>query len=347
MTGNIRISILPIVGAIVLTSALLCLAPSAAISFPFRSVNPGDRLPGITVQSLDDRHNVDLSQYAGKPLVLIFFGADIPTKKERSVRALKAIQKMAPLLASKGVVTLMIDAQGDGEEVIKSVIAEAATTFPVFMDGEHQAYGNLGIFVMPSIMLVAANGTVAAGMGYSHDLGPRLKGEIEVMLGEKSRAQVEEELRPAMVERPEAEKGADRYFNLGLTLIARGQPEAARRELLKAVELDPKMGRAQVQLGCLELEAGQLAAAGVSLAKGMALVPDDLPGKLCQARLKARQGDLAAAVGELKALQARNYRDPELHHVLGSLLEASGDVKGAMREYRTAYELLAEQAREK
>jgi len=339
------------VPALVLGIILSCLFVFSnygeANSFPFRSVNVGDQLPEVTVKSITNQQDESLAKYKGKPLVLVFFGADIPTKKERSVKALKALQKMTPFLGSKGVAVLTVDAQGDETAVIDEVISTSASTFPVYVDAERQAYGNLGIFVMPSIMLVAADGTVVAGMGYSHDLDQRLKGEIEVMLGEKTRAQIEEELRPEMVEKSEEEKGAHRHYNLGMTMIERGQPEAAMRELAKAIALEPEMGKAHVQLGCLQLAAGQLDEARVSLAKGAELAPDMLDGKICSARLKAKDGKLDEAIEDINFMMLHSSGSPALHYALGTMLEAKDDKTKALHEYRKAYELLEKSSHEK
>jgi tetratricopeptide (TPR) repeat protein len=280
-------------------------------------------------------------------MVLVFFGADIQTKKERSVKALKALQKLAPFLESKGVVVLTVDVQGDDSAVINEVISDSALTFPVYVDAERQAYSNLGIFVMPSLMLVAADGSVVAGMGYSHDLAQRLKGEVEVMLGEKTRAQIEEELRPEMVEKSEEEKGAHRHYNLGMTMVERGQPETAMRELAKAIGLDPGLGKAHVQLGCLQLEDGQFEEARASLAKGAELAPDMVAGKICAARLKAKGGELDEAIDDINFMMLRNSRNPTLHYVLGTMLEQKNDNGAAMKEYRKAFELLEKSSREK
>lgn len=318
-----------------------------ANSFPFRSVNVGDPLPAVTVKSMLNQQEESLAKFKGKPLVLVFFGADIPTKKERSVKALKALEKMSPFLESKGVSVVTVDAQGDDTDMINEVISEASLTFPVYVDFARQAYGNLGIFVMPSIMLVAADGTVAAGMGYSHDMDQRLKGEIEVMVGEKTRAQVEEELRPEMVEKSQEEKGAHRYYNLGMTMIERGQPEAAMREMAKAIGLEPEMGKAHVQLGCLQLDDGQLDAARASLAKGTELAPDMLEGKICTARLEAKDGNLDEAIDDINFMMLRSSRSPILHYVLGTMLEAKDEKGNAMQEYRKAYELLEKSSHEK
>lgn len=311
-----------------------------ANSFPFRSVNVGDQLPSVTIKSMLAQQDETLAKFKGKPLLLVFFGADIPTKKEHSIKALKAVQGMAAFFKSKGISVLAIDVQGDEVAVINEVVTESALALPVYVDATKQAYGNLGIFVMPSVLLVAADGTVFAGMGYSHDLGQRLKGEIEVLLGEKTMAQVEEELKPVMVERSQAEKDADRHYHLGLTMIERGQPESAMAELGKAIVLVPGMGKAHVHLGCLQLNAGQVAEAKASLAKGMGFEPDMIEGKICQAQVKAAEGAADEAIDDINFLMLRNSRNETLHYVLGTVLEGKADLAGASKEYRKAYELL-------
>lgn len=345
MSGKINFPSL-CMGAI-LSFVLIFTGYGEANSFPFRSVNVGDQLPPVTVKSLRNQQDEALAKYKGKPLVLVFFGADIPTKKERSIKALQAVQKQADFLKGKGVAVLAIDAQGDDAAIINEVIAESALTLPVYIDAEKQAYGNLGIFVMPSIMLVAADGKVAAGMGYSQDLAQRLKGEVEFLLGEKTRAQVEEELRPEMVEKSQEEKGASRHYSLGVTMIERGQPESAMTELVKAISLEPGMGKAHVRLGCLQLDAGKVAEAKASLAKGMGLEPEMIEGKICQARVKAAEGAVDDAIDDINFMMLRNSRNEVLHYVLGTMLEGKADTAGAMKEYRKAYELLEKKSHEK
>lgn len=333
--------------AVSLSFVLIFTGYGEANSFPFRSVNVGDQMPAVTVKSLRSQQDEVLAKYKGKPMVLVFFGADIPTKKERSVKALQSVQKMADFLKGKGVVVLAISAQGDDTATVNEVVSEAALTLPVFVDTDKQAYGNLGIFVMPSIMLVAADGKVAAGMGYSHDLGQRLKGEVEVLLGEKTHAQVEEDLRPEMIEKSQEEKGASRHYNLGLTMIERGQPESAMAELIKAIAMEPGMGKAHVSLGCLQLDAGNLAEAKASLAKGMGLEPEMIEGKICQARVKALEGAVDDAIDDINFMMLRNSRNENLHYVMGVMLEGKNDTTGAMKEYRKAYELLEKKSHER
>jgi tetratricopeptide (TPR) repeat protein len=318
-----------------------------ANSFPFRSINIGDKLPAVSVKGLNSQQTVNLSQFQGKPMMVVFFGADISTKKKRSIKALKVVQKLLPFAGKKGINTLVVNVEGDSPDVINEVVSSAALSAEVYVDDQRQAYSGFGIFVMPSILLVTADGLVAAGMGYSRDLPKRLKGEIEIMLGEKTRAQVAEELRPKMVQKSAKEKGAKRHYNLGMTMIERGQPEVAMRELKKAIAIEPGMGQAHTILGCLQLDDDNVADAKVSLAKGIELEPELVAGQICLARIKALEGDLDGAIDDINFMMLRNSRSDELHYVLGKMLEEKADISGAVKEYRKAYELLEKKSHSK
>lgn len=320
---------------------------SEANSFPFRSVKVGDKLPVLSVRDIRTQQDTSLEQFFGKPMLMVFFGADIPAKKKRAVKALKTIHSLASFAEARGVVTVVVNAQGDSAEVIAEVVAAAGMAGSAYADVDRVAYGGLGVFVMPSILLVAADGTIAAGMGYSRDLAKRLKAEIAIMLGEKTRIQVEEEQRPKVVEKSAAEKGANRHFKLGMTMIERGQPGPAMREFKKAISLKPGMGKAHVQLGCLQLDDDKVEGAKSSLARGLELEPDSVAGQICQARIKAEEGDVASAIEDLGALMLRNSRNDHLHYILGRMLEKQGDQSGALAECRRAYELLKKKSRKK
>jgi tetratricopeptide (TPR) repeat protein len=318
-----------------------------ANSFPFRSVKVGDKLPVITVRDIGTQQDANLEQFSGKPLLMVFFGADVPAKKKRSVKVLKAIHSLASFAEARDVAIVVVNAQGDSADVITEVVSAAGLAAKVYMDVDRRAYGSLGVFVMPSILLVAADGTIGAGLGYSRDLAKRLKVEIEIMLGEKTRAQVEEEQWPKVVEKSAAEKGAARHFKLGMTMLERGRPESAMREFKKAVSIVPGMGKAHIQLGCLQLDGGKIAEAKASLVRGLELEPDLVAGQICQARVKAEEGAVADAIEDLGFIMLRNSRNDHLHYVLGKMLEKQADQAGALAEYRQAYELLIKKSRKK
>ncbi len=311
-------------------------------AFPFRAIAPGGPLPTIVFKSIDGHKTLSLAQMKGHPYIIIFWGADLPAKKRRSLKTIEAVEKLLPFFEQRGIAVFSVNAQGDDKQAIREVMKLTKRKIDVFTDPTQKAYGELGIFVMPAVLLVDKNGKVVTGLGYSHDLAERLKGEVQIMLGERSREQVERELHPLMREKPKKERDADRHFNMGLVMLKRGLPDSAVSEFKRAIELDPKMGKAYLELGCLLMEAGKRDEASVALDKGLDLEPDYVPGLICQARLEALQGNTEEAIGDLEGLLMRNVRNPQLHYALGTIFEQQGNLKKAAKEYRKAFELLNE-----
>ena len=230
-----------------------------AVAFPFREFDEGDPVPDVTLQGYQDaKKSVTFSGLKGKPFIVIFWGADLPEKIKHSARVLREVETLAGFLKERNVQLLSVNAQGDERMNIDQVVKESESNIDLFLDPGQKAYATLGIFVMPTVLLVDKDGNVAAGMGYSRDLQDRLKGSVEIMLGEKTREQVEAELRPEMKEASVEEKGSRRHFDFGMVMLKRGQIDAAIREFGKAVEIDPKMSEAHLELGCLYLEKNEM-----------------------------------------------------------------------------------------
>jgi len=318
---------------------LLCGA-SMASSFPFRAIAVGDPVPSLTFQGLADGASVTVESLKGNPAVLVFWGADIENKKERSLKTFAAIEEILPFLEERKIEVLLVNAQGDAREVVQSVVSELSGKMPAYMDEANKAYRDLGIFVVPSVLLIDKDGKVAAGLGYSHDFQERLKGEVEVLLGEKTQAEVENELRPEMKEKTAEEKKTVRHLNLALVMKKRGQLDSAIAELQSAVAIDPDMAEAHGELGCLYIDKGKIEEAKKALDKAYELDQDYLPANICDARVMGEEGQIDEALDELKILLFRNARNAELHYTIGTLLEKKEMYSEAAKEYRKAFELV-------
>jgi len=68
---------------------------------------------------------------------------------------------------------------------------------------------------------------------------------------------------------------------------------------------------------------------------------------VCQARITAREGDIATAIDDLLFLRLRNQRDYNLHYVTATLLVQQGKFEEAAKEYDSAYNLLLKKSRAK
>lgn len=123
-------------------------------------------------------------------------------------------------------------------------------------------------------------------------------------------------------------------------MFKRGMIESAIREFEKALEIEPNLAEAQIELGCLLVDGGKLKEGDDMLAKGLDLLPDDLQGQICSAQVLAKEGDLDTAMQDLQALLFRHARSPELHYSLADVYVRKGQHEKAADEFKKAYDLL-------
>ncbi len=313
-----------------------------AESFPFRAVHPGDDLPDITLTSQEDGTSLSLSSLAGRPLVLAFWGGDLTAKKKRSLKVLRAIAGNRERLDRDRIQLLVINVQNDADAILEEIRANSGLTVPFYRDEGQKAYDALGIYVLPSVLFVSETGKISGGIGYSKDFNQRFTGEAEIMLGRKTRAQLDRELNPTMKKVPEKIKTASRHLRMGRNMESKGMTESALREFAKAVELNPELAEGYIEMGCLLVQAGKLDEAAKVLEIGQEKNPDSVRAAICLARIDAHDGDVDGALADLQSLLFRHARDAELHFMIGTLQEKKGAVHEAAVEYRKAYELLRE-----
>lgn len=322
-------------------SLYIFIGSGSAESFPFRTIAPGDKLPDITVTT-EDGQTLSTKTLQGVPFILFFWGADIAAKKERSIKALSEISTLTPFLQNKGIKIIIIDAQGDNPATVAKVKEGSGINATFYHDPNQQAYEKLGIFIMPSLLLLNKEGKIVKGIGYSRTMVQRLQGEIEILLGEKTTAELERELHPQTIEKDPTEKKAHRHLQMGIVLEKKGQIEAAIREFQQALALQNNLSAAQAELGCGLLQTGKDKEADEALNTALDLDQNSLRAEICLAQLNAKQGEIAEAIDDLRTLLFRHSRDSSLHYALGQLYLQQKNHPQAAQEFGKAYELLKE-----
>ena len=311
-----------------------------AESFPFRSLKIGKPAPDVEFVGYGNEPGTTIHAHAGKPILIVFWGGDLEAKKKRTIKVLKVVKDLQPYLKEKGVTLLVVNVQNDTDTVVNEVMAKTGLSVPLYVDPNRTAYGKFGLYVLPSILLIDAKGSVAGGLGYSKDIAERLRGEVDVMLGEKTREELEAELNPEMKEMPKEQKLARRHMHMGITMKHKGMLESAVREMKKALELDPQLTEARIELGCLYVDQDKLDEAIQELEAGLEQAPDSLKAEICLAQVSMKMGELEEALADMQALLFRHGRDPDLHFLIGTLQEKLGSPEEAAKEYKKAYELL-------
>jgi tetratricopeptide (TPR) repeat protein len=133
---------------------------------------------------------------------------------------------------------------------------------------------------------------------------------------------------------------AEGWYAIGCEL-EEGDPEAARAAYARALELDPTLADAHVNLGCLEHEAGRLREAEAHYRAALALRPDDATAAFDLGVALEDRGDLDAARVAYEASLAADPGCADAHYNLARLHDRLGDPAGAIRHLR-AYRRLAE-----
>ena len=134
-------------------------------------------------------------------------------------------------------------------------------------------------------------------------------------------------------------KGPDNLLSEAVTLEARGQLAAAADLQLKALELDPKLTQAHINLISLYGRLGDPAKAEKHYREAIAVNPNAHEayynfGVLCYQ--SKRRGEARAAFEQALAINP-GYADA--HNNLGTLLEEEGKLAGAAEHFRRAIEM--------
>ena len=311
-----------------------------AESFPFRALDIGAPIPNVSLDGYKNESGTSIGAHAGKSMLLVFWGGDLEAKKKRTVKVLKVVKDLSSYLKKNGVVLMVVNVQNDTESVVTEVMEAADLSTPLYVDPTRTVYEKFGLYVLPSMLLVDAKGTISGGVGYSKDIAQRLRGEVDIMLGQKTHEELEAELNPKMKEIPKEEKLALRHMHMGMTMTHKGMIDSAVRELQQALELNPKLTVARVELGCLYVGQDKLDDAIKELETGLDEQPDLFKAEICLAKVSAKMGEVKEALEDMQALAFRHGRDSELHFLIGTLHEQLGAVDEAAKSYKKAYELL-------
>ena len=323
------------------TVLLMAFSALPCIAFPFRDLNPGETLPSFNLQNFKTGDSFSSRQLKGKPRVIVFWGADLPLKQQRSTAILKELTDQIAFFDQHQTQIISINIQGDQPEKITAISLDIGGGIPIYLDHNKEAYKILGIYVMPTVLLIDQAGKAVFGMGYSRNTIAQLKEEVSILLGEKTRNQLKAEKNTLKItELTPEEKKAKFHLEAGFVMEKRMYPESAIREFLTALELTPDSAVANIELGCLHIEINQPGKAEKYLAKGIPIKPDSLRGKICQAQLLAAQGFLPNALLAAQRLATTHADNHTIMALLGNMLQKDNKLKEAAAAYNKAYLLL-------
>jgi tetratricopeptide (TPR) repeat protein len=136
----------------------------------------------------------------------------------------------------------------------------------------------------------------------------------------------------------------DAHINLGLVLKEQGQLDQALAETLKAIELKPDHADAHINLGGILQEQGKLDQALAATLKAIELTPDHADAHMHLGGILQEQGKLDQALAaNLKAIELKpDHADAYMH--LGEVLQERGQLSQALASTLKAIELKPDHA---
>jgi tetratricopeptide (TPR) repeat protein len=143
----------------------------------------------------------------------------------------------------------------------------------------------------------------------------------------------------------EAEPGyADGWLNVARALIQEGETDAAKPYIAKALEIAPQLGRTWFFKAAIQKTAGDYDGALQSLNRVRSQYPRDRVVLNQIARLLFLKREYARAIDALRAVNAVDPEDVQMHYTWMLSCRGLGDAAGAQREEQLFRRFKAEEA---
>jgi peroxiredoxin len=236
-----------------------------------RGHKPGDPAPDFHVRSVAGEE-ITLGNQRGKILILAFWkrGQDL------SEKALTDLERIYQEFRDQGVNVLAINADKASKPEIKGLGTTQNLSYSLASDTEFKAYGQFGVIVLPTTMIIGPKGRLAYYRSiYANDFYDQVRGNVRLLLGEITPAQLARELNPRKIKvESQARKIASLHLAMARMLMTENSlKHKAREELEKAVQADPTLREAHILLARLYLKDNEVNKAGVELEEAFKLGP--------------------------------------------------------------------------
>ncbi len=309
---------------------LLLFAPlSSAISIPL-----GHGAPDFSLSSTNG-DTVSISNFKDKTLIVLFWR----TGQKRSAMALKETDEVLKKYNKKGVQAICIIQSSDDQEEAANMIREKDISCPLFIDSDRRAYGDYGIRVFPTTILVNKEGAVAYDIP-SHPLTYKMKldGYVRKLLGEINDEELEHVLSPQKAKTDDATLESMRLYNLAMKFVNMRMFDQAVDTAVKSAEAKPDRIESLTLLGFLYLETDDAEKALETFNTAVELDPEsnDIKTGLGGALILNKEYDKAIEV--LEGATVANPYSQMTYYELGKAYELKGNKDKTIEMYKKAIE---------
>lgn len=295
----------------------------------------GETAPGFMLNSIDGE-TVTLSQYKGMIVVLIYWRTD----QEQSVMALKDGKDFFNIMKDREVRFIGIIAGNEKQEKVHNVVENLNIDFPVLIDYDRQVYGNYGIRVYPSTVIIDREGKIFNDIpGYALLYSSILEGSLRFALGEIDYATFKESVAPHKKTIEKSVLIAERKYNLALKFTDTGQLKQAINMAESSARLRPDLSKTHILLGFLYLHISETEKAVENFQMALELEPDSNDARTGLGKAYISQGQIDMAIEILTNATVTNPHSQMTYYELGRAYELKGEKNKAIQMYKKGFHI--------
>lgn len=305
---------------IIKTIVFICILLPNCYSAVAIEAPTGETAPEFSLNSVDG-NVISLSDYKGSITVLLY----LRTEQTRSLTNLDEVQDIYTRYKEKGIRMIGIIAKPENREAILKVMAERKIDFPVLIDSERTVYGNYGIRVYPSTVILDRDGRFAYGIpGHALSYKTRVEGDLRFMLGEITEKELAELFAPrAKIDK--ATLAAERRYNLALKFLKLGLFEQAVDTAIQSIEANPDIAKSHILLGFLFLDMRDIDEAFEEFSTALQIAPDSHDAMTGLGSTFILKGEIDSAIEILTEATLSNPYPQMTFYELGKAYELSGE----------------------
>ena len=301
-------------------------------------ISPGTTAPEFSLESIEGKA-VSLNQYKDSVVLLIYWWPGQP----RSLLALKDGQDILRQFKEKGVRVIGLTADADHAVTIQKVIKKNNIDFPVLMDSERQVFGDYGIHVYPSTVLIDKRGQITYTLaGHALTYKKSLEGHIQYILGEIDEETMHQMVSPRNEHTEESLLIAHSEYNLALKLTEEQLFDLAAEAVKRSIKARTDIAEPHVLMGFLYLQGNEPDKAMAEFNEALKLNTHSHDAKTGLGSTLILKGEIDKAVDILQDALRINPHPQMTYYELGRAYELKGELNKALEMYKQAIEKIVD-----
>jgi tetratricopeptide (TPR) repeat protein len=313
-------------------AALAAMIPicTAAQADELRNIKVGDQVPDFRLPTMAGEH-IGRADLEGKAVMLVFLSAQQRSSETAAATAFAVYRA----LHHDDLALIFVTADTAHTAYFRQLRDTTNQHEPLGLDFERALYGQLGLIVLPTTILIdkewkLAHVISAVKSDYEHVL----MSYAQHTLGLIDDDELQTQLATESFRRDRPADRIARHRAAAQILWRSGMLADVENELRAALEIDPHHADARLDLAALHLARGQVAEAGAIVDDVLAANPYQRRGKLMYGVVLYRSDKLDEAELALREALVLNPDPAQTHYYLGLIYEKKCDTAKALEHYR-------------